>query len=121
MWTDSTTLLQWINSNEKQPIFVANCVCEILYTSVDQWNHVATKDNPADAGTRGMSAEFLQLSSWVRGPHFSSNSSFPFVANKDVINNIKLSVNQAVTIEDTVSLTISVKKHNSRSFNISVW
>ena len=24
MWTDSTTVLQWINSNEKQPTFVAN-------------------------------------------------------------------------------------------------
>ena len=58
MWTDSTTVLQWINSNEKQPILVANRVCEFLeYTSVDQWNHVATKDNPADAGTRGKSAE----------------------------------------------------------------
>ena len=53
MWTDSTTVLQWINSNEKQTIFVANRVCENLeYTTVDQWNHVATKDNPADAGTR---------------------------------------------------------------------
>ena len=29
MWTDSTTVLQWINSNEKKPIFVANRVCEI--------------------------------------------------------------------------------------------
>ena len=58
MWTDSTTVLQWINSNEKQPIFVANRVCEISeYNSVDQWNHVAIKDNPADIGTRGMSAE----------------------------------------------------------------
>ena len=37
MWTDSTIVLQWINSNKKQPIFVANRVCEILeYTSVDQ-------------------------------------------------------------------------------------
>ena len=111
MWTDSTTVLQWINSNEKQPIFVANRVCEILeYTSVDQWKHVATKDNPADAGTRGMSAEILQLSSWVKGPNFLTNSRFPFVPNKEVINNIKLGVNQAVTIEDTVSLTTSVKK-----------
>ena len=59
MRPDSTTVLQWINSNEKQPMFVANRVCEILeYASVDQWNHVATKDNPADAGTRGMSARF---------------------------------------------------------------
>ena len=80
------------------------------YASVDQWNHVATKDNPADAGTRGMSAEVLQLSSWVKGPHFLTNSRFPFVPNKDVINNIKLGVNQAVTIEDTVSLATSAKK-----------
>ena len=80
------------------------------YTSVDQWNHVTTKDNPADAGTRGMSAEILQLSSWVKGLHFLSNSRFPFVPNKDVINNIKLGVNQAVTMEDTVSLSTSVKK-----------
>ena len=111
MWTDCTTVLQWINSNEKQLIFVANRVCKILdYTCVDQWNHVATKDNPADAGTRGMSAEILQLSSWVKGPQFLTNSRFPFVPNKDVNKNIKLGVNQAVTIEDTVSLATSVKK-----------
>ena len=69
VWTDSTNVLQWINFNGKQPIFIANRVCKILeYTSVDRWNHVATKDNPADTGTRGMSAEILQLSSWVNGP-----------------------------------------------------
>ena len=57
-------------------------------------DHVATKDNSADAGARGMSAEVLQLSCWVKGPHVSTNSRFPFVPNKDVINNIKLGVNQ---------------------------
>ena len=109
MWTDSTTVLQWIHYNEKQPIFVANRVCEILeYASVD--HHVATKDNPADAGTRGISAEVLQRSSCAKGPHFLTNSRFPFVPNTDVINNIKLGVNQAVTIENIVSLTKSVKK-----------
>ena len=37
MWKDSTTVLQWINSDEKEPIFAANRVCEIFeYTSVDQ-------------------------------------------------------------------------------------
>ena len=69
MWTDSTTVLQWNNSNEKQPIFAANRVCKILvYTS--QWNDVTTIDNSADAGSGGMSAEDLQLSSWVKGPQF---------------------------------------------------
>ena len=114
MWTDNTTVPQWINSNEKQPIFIANRVCEILeYTGIDQWNHGPTKDNPADVGTRGMSAEILQLSSWANGPHFLTNSSFPFVPNKDVINNTNLSVNQAVIIEDTVSLATSVKKQTT--------
>ena len=114
MWTDSTTVLQWNNSNAKQPIFVANSVCEILeYTSVDQWNHVATKVNPADAGTRGMSAEILQLSSWFKVPHFLTNSRFPFVPNNNVIKNKKLGVNQAVTIEDTVSLATSVKRQTT--------
>ena len=67
MWTDSTTVLQWTNSSAKQPISVANRVCEISeYTSVDQWNHVPTKDSPEDSGTCGMLAKALQLISWVK-------------------------------------------------------
>ena len=116
MWTDSTTVLQWINSNEKQPIFVANRICQILeYTSVDQWNHVASKDNPADAGTHGMSAEILRLSSWVKGQHFLINLCFPFVPNKDVIKNIKLGVNQAVTMK-TSYLWLHLSKNRQLPF-----
>ena len=71
MWTDSTSFLQWINSTNENPIFIVNRVSEILEnTSVDQWNHVATCDNPADAGPRGMSAEVLHSSSWGGGPDF---------------------------------------------------
>ena len=71
MWTDSTTVLQWLHSKSKQPIFIANRVCEVLeHTSVDEWNHVASSVNPEDAGTRGMTAEVLQSVSWVRGPDF---------------------------------------------------
>ena len=29
MWTDSTTVLQWLNSTSKQTIFIANQVCRI--------------------------------------------------------------------------------------------
>ena len=71
MWTDSTNVLQWLNSRSKQPIFIENRVCEILeHTSVDEWNHVTSSDKPADACTLGMSAEVLQSSSWVKGPDF---------------------------------------------------
>ena len=41
MWTDSTTVLQWLNSGSKQPTFVANRIGEILEsTDVGQWFHV---------------------------------------------------------------------------------
>ena len=53
-------MLQWLNSLDKQPIFVANRVSEIFeLTTVDQWNYIATSDNPADAGTSGPSADAL--------------------------------------------------------------
>ena len=93
MWTDSAIVLQWINSTNKHPVFIANHLSEILAnTSVDQWKHVATCDNPADAVTRGMSAEVLQSSSWLRGLDFLRTKQFPFVPNTDVVDNIKLGV-----------------------------
>ena len=68
MWTDGTTVLQWLKSTDKQPVFVANRVAEILeLTTVDEWHHVPTADNPADAGTRGLSASSLLESSWLKG------------------------------------------------------
>ena len=51
MWIDSTTVFQWLNSTSKQPVFVANIVAEILEsTSIDQWFHVLSENNPADTG-----------------------------------------------------------------------
>ena len=61
MWSDSTTVLQWLHPDGKQPVFVANRVGEILEsTIVDEWYHVATGDNPADTGTREIAAEELR-------------------------------------------------------------
>ena len=111
MWTGSTTVLQWLNSTSKQPIFVANRVCEILeHTSVDEWNHVASSDNPADAGTRDMSAEVLQSSSWVRGPDFLRTKEFPFEPSIEVVNNIKLGIVTKETDKTNTSLAASVTK-----------
>ena len=69
-WTDSTTVLQWLHaSNNKQPVFVANRVAEILENStVDQWRHVEGKMNPVDIGTRRMTVEALNESEWLTGP-----------------------------------------------------
>ena len=69
MWTDSTTVLHWLNSCSKQPTIVANRIEEILEsTTVDQWFHVLSGDNHADTGTREISAESLRKRGWVNGP-----------------------------------------------------
>ena len=112
MWTDSTIVYQWMSSTNKHPNFVANRVSEILEnTSIDEWNHIATCDNPVDAGTRGMSAEVLQFSSWVRGPDFLRTKQFPFVPNADVVYNIKLGVVTKQQDDDSISsLAASINK-----------
>ena len=90
MWTDSTTVLQWLRSFDKQPIFVANRVSEILEsTTVDQWFHVPSTDNPADAGTGGTSADGLCASSWLKGPIFLFTSDFLFQPNNEILGNLK--------------------------------
>ncbi|XP_063722434.1 uncharacterized protein LOC134848854 [Symsagittifera roscoffensis] len=91
MWTDSTTVLQWLNSTSKQPVFVANRVAEILEsTSIDQWFHVLSGDNPADTGTRGITADSPKQSSWVNGPSFLKTSEWPFNPNREVTDKIRL-------------------------------
>ena len=110
-WTDSTTVLQWLHSTSKLPIFIANRVCETLEnTIVDEWNHVSSNDNPADAGTRGMSAEVLQSSSWVRGPDFLRTKEFPFEPRTEVVKNIKLGIVTKETDKTNTSLAASVTK-----------
>ena len=73
LWTDSTTVLQWIRGSEKrQQIFVANRVAEILdNTHVRQWRHCPGELNPADDGTRGLPLkDFSSACRWFSGPQF---------------------------------------------------
>ncbi len=82
LWSDSTTVLQWIrSSHKKHQVFIANRLGEILdTTSVDQWRYVPTDSNPADCGTRGLSPDELKESGlspdelkesiWISGPDF---------------------------------------------------
>ena len=72
---------------------------------------MATCDNPADAGTRGMSAEVWQSGSWVMRPDFLRTKQYPFVPNTDVINNIKPGVVNKKQDDDSISsLAASVSK-----------
>jgi hypothetical protein len=50
LWTDSTVVLTWLQSRPSRwKPFVGHRVSEIQeLTKITDWNHISTKDNPAD-------------------------------------------------------------------------
>lgn len=75
LWTDSMIALQWLRkSPAKLETFQANRVAEIQeLTENANWAHVATKDNPSDLCSRGMSPRKLAKSNlWWHGPAWLS-------------------------------------------------
>jgi hypothetical protein len=69
-WTDSTIVLHWIASEKPLEEFVANRVSEIKrLIPPGNWNHVEGAVNPADLGTRGITAQALENNDlWWHGP-----------------------------------------------------
>ncbi|XP_076766420.1 uncharacterized protein LOC143433153 [Xylocopa sonorina] len=74
-WSDSTITLHWLKTSpHKLKTFVANRVSEIQsYTRPDDWNHIATKENPADYISRGQRpSELITNKHWFLGPEWLS-------------------------------------------------
>ena len=72
-WSNSMTSLQYIkNETRCFQTFVANRVAEIHKTSSpEQWHHISGVINPADDGSRGVSAQYFQVGChWWSGPKF---------------------------------------------------
>ena len=69
-WLDSKTALYWIFNNGEWKQWVQHRVSEILKLSKkENWGHVGGTDNPADLGSRGVSASHLRDSKlWWNGP-----------------------------------------------------
>eukprot|EP00794_Sanderia_malayensis_P006427 gene6426-biopygen4756 len=69
-WSDSMTVLYWIQNKGKWKTFVRHMVNEILKASrKDQQGHVVGTENPADIGSRGPLAEQLKDNQlWWEGP-----------------------------------------------------
>ncbi|XP_055309264.1 uncharacterized protein LOC129573093 [Sitodiplosis mosellana] len=71
LWSDSMIVLHWIRkSPAKLDVFQANRVAEIQeLTEGAAWAHVATKDNPADLCSRGVSpSKLIDAKLWWHGP-----------------------------------------------------
>lgn len=72
-WSDSTIALHWIKTpSNLLKTFVANRVTDIqLRTNVNNWHHVRSEENPADALSRGqLPIEWLENPTWLNGPEW---------------------------------------------------
>lgn len=73
LWTDSTTVLTWLQSEScRFKVFVGTRVSEIHeLTESSSWSYVDSAQNPADDITRGKILEELaQPNRWGQGPPF---------------------------------------------------
>lgn len=73
LWSDFTIILTWIKGKPSRWVpFVANRVTEIQQlTGQAKWNHVNSKDNPADIISRGMHPNQLKTCQlWWNGPEW---------------------------------------------------
>ncbi|XP_064619558.1 uncharacterized protein LOC135482999 [Lineus longissimus] len=72
-WTDSMTVLQYIQNETKRfHVYVANRVAEIRdVTTPGQWRHCPGSLNPADDASRGVKPSAMaDLKRWWQGPEF---------------------------------------------------
>ncbi|XP_039514870.1 uncharacterized protein LOC120469772 [Pimephales promelas] len=97
LWTDSMTVLEWIQSDScRYKVFVGTRVTEIQeLTDYSSWRYVNTQDNPADDITRGKTLQSLSKPSrWSQGPPFLKQSpehwpKRPEVAPSEVVSELK--------------------------------
>uniref|UniRef100_A0A1B0D8P4 Uncharacterized protein n=1 Tax=Phlebotomus papatasi TaxID=29031 RepID=A0A1B0D8P4_PHLPP len=88
MWTDSTIVLQWLQSHPRRwKQFVANKTSDILEVTTPQdWRYVPTSDNPADCVSRGVSPkELIHHSLWWQGPPWLKQDEEHWPQNKVII------------------------------------
>ena len=119
-YSDSRVVLGYIH-NEKKRFFtyVANRVQKIrTVSSPHQWNYVPSELNPADSGTRSITAQNLQSSSWVAGPKklstVQSDSSFPIV-DPSQDKEIRVSSNKTLTQDSKQLSTARFERFSSWS------
>ena len=72
IWTDSEICLHWISKNENRTPYIKNRVEKILSTQNNYvYNHISTKENPADLLTRGvMFSKLIKEPIWFKGPQW---------------------------------------------------
>lgn len=120
LWSDSTIVCNWLRDlPDRKDVFVSVRVAEIQETTSQfTWNHVKSKNNPADIVSRGsVPTDLCKNELWWHGPtwlskptehwdSFSSHFVVTNVANIALINNVKDSIfsNLFIRISNPVKL-----------------
>lgn len=97
-WSDSSIVLAWITSpSNKWKTFVAHRVGEIQErTSITDWSHVDTKENPADIISRGCCPSKLEsMSLWWFGPEWLIKNELKYPTLNKIVNSMKLEIPEA--------------------------
>ncbi|KAL0151615.1 hypothetical protein M9458_051478 [Cirrhinus mrigala] len=108
LWTDSTTVLTWIQSEScRYKVFVGTRVAEIQeLTDLHSWRYVDSASNPADDITRGKTLiELASPSRWNQGPRFLRGPPdqwpiTPPLENQDDSSETRKTVFCGLTIDD---------------------
>ena len=80
-WLDSETALCWINNRGEWKQFDRHRIKEILKLSrKEDWGHCPGVENPADLGSRGVTASCVNESElWWKGPKWLPQSSTKYI------------------------------------------
>jgi len=110
-WSDSTIVLSWISSPSTHwGVFVAHRVGEIQdKTTISEWRHVKSEDNPADIISRGRDPSLIQGEAiWWEGPIWlkeNENSwpKLPEIDNNRILPELRKTINLFSTTEIDLS------------------
>ena len=126
-WTDSNVVLGYINNSSRRfHVFVSNRIQEIHdSTSPAQWRYIESEKNPADEASRGIKAQDLIDSRWIRGPDFLWEHQNKWPTNGKDDNNFALSeedpeVKKSVVMA-TTALDVNYPELDERVARFSDW
>ncbi|XP_036148442.1 uncharacterized protein LOC118647506 [Monomorium pharaonis] len=108
-WSDSSIVLYWIKKNSQSlKVFEANRVAEIQTVgNAAEWRHVGSKDNSADALSRGqLPNDFVKNQTWFHG--------FPWLSllETDWPANLEINVPDSLDSEPDVCLKSSATPYS---------
>ena len=96
-FVDSMTVLAWLASGERQPVFIRNRVTKIhqLVPGLS-WNFISGADNPADIPSRGSTlGKLMSDTRWWYGPRLTSITCLMTRARNQVNSKRKIKITPA--------------------------